>query len=68
MSGVRASNEMLVDKGLGGRLDRRDERLGGCGKDSMLTVFLKVFCGDGIADEGGDKACVVLSVGIEGEE
>lgn len=33
------SSDTLVDRGLGGRLESRDERLGGCGKDSMLTVF-----------------------------
>lgn len=56
LSGEFASSDTLVDKGLGGRLESRDERLGGCGKDSMLTVFFSDCPLVGVADSvGGDR-------------
>lgn len=57
-----------MDSGLGGRLKRRDWRLGGCGKASMLTVFRSVLPGVGMADGGGDDGCVVFMLGTEDEE
>lgn len=56
LSGELASSDTLVDRGLGGRLESRDERLGGCGKDSMLTVFFSDCALVGVADSvGGDR-------------
>lgn len=66
MSAFEPSNERLVDRGLGGRLDMREARWGGCGKASMLTVFLSVLCGVGRADAAA--ACVVAIVGTDGED